>query len=242
MRRQFNGRGPNEPELPGFARRVMAPAGISGDRTGDRGRNDDASLATRLEPREAGVHREEGALEIDIEHLIPIRRCHLAQPRGGENTSVATDDVDAAVAFQRGPRHSRAVFFVRNIGRHRTRARTNLGGRGLGLREVSRNQQNLGALARKDARDSFSDAFARASDYDRATLQCRQHNQTILAGSFPSAGSCVPDGEIECRALTRLGVGPDPAAMTSQHALHGGQTDAGSRKLPVFVEALKSAE
>ena len=118
VRRQFDGRGANETELSCLARRVMAPAGISGDRSGDRRSNDNAPLAPRLQFRQTRIHRKKRAFEIDIENLIPIRDAHRSEPRSRKHTGVATDDVDAAMAFHRGPRHSCAVFFTRNIGGH----------------------------------------------------------------------------------------------------------------------------
>jgi hypothetical protein len=87
------------------------------------------------------------------------------------------------VTFHRRLRHSCAVFLLGNIRRDRAGAEANLGSRGLGLYEIPRGQQNLGAFAREDARNSLTDAFARASHDDRTARYGCQHNQTILTGS-----------------------------------------------------------
>lgn len=48
MRRQFNRRGSNEAELPRLASRIVAPAGVSGNRSGDRRSNDNAPFALSI--------------------------------------------------------------------------------------------------------------------------------------------------------------------------------------------------
>src|ERR1700691_5999176 len=116
MRRQFDGRRADETELSGFARRVMAPAGIAGNGSSDRRSNNNASLAPGLQVRQASMDGKKSALEIDVEYLIPVGGAHLAEPGSREDAGIAAHNVDAAMAFHRRPRHSCAVFFVRNIG------------------------------------------------------------------------------------------------------------------------------
>lgn len=89
------------------------------------------------------MHRKKGGLGIDIEHLIPVGGSHLAEPRSREDAGIATHDVDAAVAFHCGPRHSCTVFFTRNIGGHGagdSAREMNLGGGSFGLRQISGGQ------------------------------------------------------------------------------------------------------
>ena len=128
-------------------------------------------LPARLQSSQARVHRKKCAFKIDVEHLIPIGDAHLPQPRGRKDSGVATDDVDAAVALHRRRRHSGAIFGVRNIRGHRARRPsrgTDLGSGCLGLRQVPRDEKNLGPFAGEDARNSLPYAFARAGDDNRA--------------------------------------------------------------------------
>ena len=64
VRRKFDRSGANEAELPRFAGRIVAPAGISGDRSGDRRRNNNAALAARFQSRQARVHRKNVPLRL----------------------------------------------------------------------------------------------------------------------------------------------------------------------------------
>ena len=73
VRRQFDGGGADEAQLSGLARRIVAPAWISGNRSGDRRGNDNAPLAPRLQRRETRIHRKKGPFEIDIRAPDPNR-------------------------------------------------------------------------------------------------------------------------------------------------------------------------
>jgi hypothetical protein len=73
----------------------------------------------------------------------------------------------------------------------------------LGLREIPRGEQNLGAFAREDTRNPLSDAFARASHDDRTARYGCQHNQTILTGS--SARSARAPQGLSRSAITPAG-------------------------------------
>jgi hypothetical protein len=120
--------------------------------------------------------------------LIPVRDAHRSELGCRKDARVATDDIDAAVPFNRRPRHAGAIFGTRNIGRHcacDSSSQPNLIGDGIGLGQIARRDQNLCAFASEDAGNSFSDSFTRAGDDDRAVRDSREHNQTILADTSP---------------------------------------------------------
>src|SRR5262245_58413417 len=75
--RQLDAGGAHEAELARLGRGIVGPAGIAGDRAGDRGGEDDAALAALLEIRYARLDGQEGALEVGVHHLVPALRGHL---------------------------------------------------------------------------------------------------------------------------------------------------------------------
>ena len=90
------------------------------------------------------------------------------------------------MTLHRRRRHSGAVFRAGNIRRDRagdSARNTDLGSRGLGLRQIPRASKTLAPLLGEDARNPLTDPFARASHDDRTARYGCQHNQTILAGS-----------------------------------------------------------
>ena len=136
---KLNGRGAYEAKLPRLAGCVMAPAGIAGDGTGDGRSNHDAALAPSLQPGQARLDGEKGPLEVDIHHLVPIGRTYIREGRGWVDSRVATEDVDAAMPFDRGLGHADVVFRLRNVhadGVNDPPAGSDFSGCGLGLGKV----------------------------------------------------------------------------------------------------------
>ncbi len=189
VRRKFNGRGANEAQLSCLAGRIVAPAWIPGNRSGDRRRNDNAPLAARFQSWQACVDREKGAFEIDVEHLIPVGHAHLTELGGRKDSSVRTDHVDTAMPLGGRRRHSGAIFRTRNIRRYSAghsswpNRSTDLGSGSLALCQIARRKQNLGAFPGEDARNSLPDPFARPGDDNGTACDRCQHDQTILAGT-----------------------------------------------------------
>src|SRR6202035_311427 len=107
---KLNCRGANEAQLPRLAGSVVAPARVTGDRTGDGRCNHDTSLSSSFQRRQTSLHREKGSLQIHIENLVPISLAHIEEFCGRENSCVATEDVDTAVPIDRSLSHADVVF------------------------------------------------------------------------------------------------------------------------------------
>src|SRR5580704_12295569 len=96
MRRELDGRRMHEANLARFARSIMSPARISGDRSGNRGRDDDASLALGFHRRQTCLDRKERPFEIGAEHLVPCLGRELVELRGRKDPGIGTENIDSA--------------------------------------------------------------------------------------------------------------------------------------------------
>jgi hypothetical protein len=150
----------------------MRPAGETGNRPGDGGRDDDPAVARARQRGQARLNREDRALEVDPEHLIQIGLGQVLQPGVGEDSGVRAEDVDAAQPFLRDPRHPAAVFGTGHIGEHerdlpsdpadpadpgRRGLIAELIGRGPGDLEIPPGDQHLRPVAGEHARYSLAD-------------------------------------------------------------------------------------
>src|SRR5262249_13389840 len=96
MWRELDGRRVHETNLASFARPIMSPARISGDRSGNRGRDDDASLALGFHRRQTCLNRKERPFEIRAEHLVPCFGSELVELRSREDSGIGTENIDSA--------------------------------------------------------------------------------------------------------------------------------------------------
>ena len=177
--RQLDAGGAHEAELPRLGRAVMGPAGIAGDRPGDRRGDDDAALLAVLEIGQAGLDRDEGALEVGVHHLVPglgvVRSSILAcgkMPALAHSTSRPPWRSTAVLAaacmsasLVTSPAKALAVppAFVSSC----AVASASL--------EVARDDQHLGAVAGEHAGDALADALAAAGDDDGLAFQGCRH-------------------------------------------------------------------
>src|SRR6185295_8443469 len=62
--------------------------------------------------------------------------------------------------------------------------------------------------------------------------------------TFSNCSTCAPFGQrkIECRSRVHLALGPDPAAMARDDALHDGKSHSGAGEFLLAVQALEHAE
>ena len=114
--RQFHCSGPQEPQLRGFACPVMRPAGVAGDGTGDRRRDDHPAVAAGGQCRKRGLNDEHRPLEVDGQHLIDVLGRQFFELARREDTGVGADDVQAAVLLNGGFDSAATVLWIRHIG------------------------------------------------------------------------------------------------------------------------------
>ena len=75
----------------------MGPAGKAGDGSGDGRCNDDAALIGLFEIGNGCLDGVEGALEVGVNHFVPLFAGHILQPGGRKNSGIGTDYVYAAI-------------------------------------------------------------------------------------------------------------------------------------------------
>ena len=79
----------------------MRPAGKAGDRTRDRGGDDDPASGGFLQVGHASFHGEERALQIGGEHCVPLLGRHVLDPRLRKDPGIGAEHVDAAIPPRR---------------------------------------------------------------------------------------------------------------------------------------------
>src|SRR6185312_10230287 len=88
---------------------------------GDRGDVDDRAAALLLHHRNNVLHGEEGALEIDREHAIPLGFGDLDHAAHLGDADIVVEHVDAAIGLQAGVNHRFDLAGARNVGGERGR-------------------------------------------------------------------------------------------------------------------------
>src|SRR5262245_42603584 len=167
--RQLDAGGAHETELPRLGCTVMGPAGIAGDRAGDRGSDNDAPLAALLEVRYASLDRQEGALEVCIDYVVPALWAHLFDPGLREDAGVGTQNVEPTMPIDGCLRHRLHVGKFGDIRRKRADGGATLAQflrRGLRILQMAADDQRLRVVAGEYPCDALADALAAASDND----------------------------------------------------------------------------
>ena len=175
----------------------MAVPRIADPRPGDRRGEHHAAVAPRLHRRKAGLGRQEGAAQIDPQHLVPLRDRDILDQRPGVDAGVLHQYVDAAEALQGGGDDAFGIGLAGDVGGDedgRPDRRQPLGGRGTGLGLAVGDHHRCAFLD-----EAFGDAganAARRADHDRhAIRQSSAHHVPPRLLSFPvrdsAAGSPV---------------------------------------------------
>jgi hypothetical protein len=140
----------------------------------NRRRDHDPPVALQDHLRQAGRHREEGALEVDRVHPVPVRLAHVGDAHFGVDAGVLAQHVDVAEALDGGVRHDLGIGRGADVDAHGPGRIT---GAGKVLRRrpggvlVDVGDQDLGALGREHLRGRPADALARPGDDACLALQ-----------------------------------------------------------------------
>ena len=151
---------------------------------------------------------DERALEIGVEHGVPLRLVQLEERRPGEDAGVVHEDVDRSEAHARPrPRDAAPPRASRRRRRSCSPAaeRGDLGRGGLRRRLVVEEvERHVGALPREAERDGAPDAALRARDeddlpgapvpavHDSATMGLRSVPIPLISTSMTSPGTMSP--------------------------------------------------
>src|SRR5687767_209726 len=81
----------------GLAGRIVAVAGTGHARTGDRGGEHHAAVLLRFHRRQRRARGEIGALEIDAEHMVPLRGLDVLDQGPGIDAGILHQDVEPAM-------------------------------------------------------------------------------------------------------------------------------------------------
>ena len=128
----------------------MRPAGKAGDRTRDRGGDDDPASGGFLQVGHAGFHGEERALQIGGEHCVPLLGRHVLDPRLRKDPGIGAEHVDAAIPPRRALRHLLQLGDVGHVGYGVARIAAEFLRRGFRLGVVPRDDRDLRAVPGED--------------------------------------------------------------------------------------------
>ena len=95
----------------------MGPAGVAGDRPGDRGGEHDASVPALAHARQHRLDHEEHALDVDGEDAVPVGLGHVRDARLRVDAGVADEHVDAAVPLEHAAHGRLARSLARDVDR-----------------------------------------------------------------------------------------------------------------------------
>src|SRR5581483_5584125 len=160
---------------------------------GARGDVDDLAAALGLHDRDDGPTAEVDALQVDLEHAVPLLE---RQVLGGPLPEVLRDadrrvvepDVDAAVARLRlghQARHALQIGHVGRAGPGGAAGRADLGRHALAGRRVQLGDDHLGAFLRDPPRIGPADPVAGAGDDRHLVLQPRAHAPLPRTTCYP---------------------------------------------------------
>ena len=179
---QLDRGGPHEAQLSGLARSVVRPARKAGDRAGDGRDEDDPAPARAGQGGQAGLDREDGALQVDAEHLVEHLLGHVRQPAVREDARVGAQNVDAAQPLLGDGRHPPAVLPAGHVGLHERDLAGGLGrgvellGGGPGGVRITAGDEDPRAVAGEHAGNPLADAAAAAGYHHGAAGDRCEHD------------------------------------------------------------------
>jgi oxepin-CoA hydrolase / 3-oxo-5,6-dehydrosuberyl-CoA semialdehyde dehydrogenase len=184
---QLDRGGPHEAQLPGLARSVVRPARKAGDRAGDGRDEDDPAPARAGQGGQAGLDREDGALQVDAEHLVEHLLGHVRQPAVREDPRVGAQNVDAAQPLLGDGRHPPAVLPAGHVGLDERDLAGRLGrgvelpGGGPGDVRITAGDEDARAAAGEHAGNPLADAAAAAGYHHGAAGDRCEHDSPLLS-------------------------------------------------------------
>jgi len=179
---QLDRGGPHEAQLSGLARSVVRPARKAGDRAGDGRDEDDPAPARAGQGGQAGLDREDGALQVDAEYLVEHVLGHVRQPAVREDARVGAQNVDAAQPLLGDGRHPPAVLPAGHVGLHERDLAGGLGrgvellGGGPGRVRITAGDEDPRAVAGEHAGNPLADAAAAAGYHHGAAGDRCEHD------------------------------------------------------------------
>src|SRR6185437_5005473 len=118
---------------------------------------DDAAVTAGGQGGQRGLNDENGPFEVHREHLFDVVGGEVFKPAGREDAGVGADDVQAAVALDRGFDGAPAIVRVRHIGRqpaHPSGLVAEIGLRGVEFGLVAGDHQDVHAAGGEGGGDS----------------------------------------------------------------------------------------
>src|SRR5581483_7759383 len=189
---ELPGQDAGEGDHPALRRGVVGHVAQASEE-GARGDVDDLAAALGLHDRDDGPTAEVDALQVDLEHAVPLLE---RQVLGGPLPEVLRDvdrrvveqDVDAAVARLRlghQARHALQIGHVGRAGPGGAAGRADLGRHALAGRRVQLGDDHLGAFLRDPPRIGPADPVAGAGDDRHLVLQPRAHAPLPRTTCYP---------------------------------------------------------
>ena len=188
--------GPRQPDLGELRRAVdrlvreAAPAGLAGQR-------DDVGRVAREQVREGRPDGVDGALHVDLDHLVEVLGREVEDRAVRADTGVHEHDVEPAVTIDDGIDRRTDLVGVAHVGRHPDRA---------GNAEVvarARHEAELHARHVEHAGGRGTDAAACSGDQGHAPVQALHHRPSLapegLSGTR-SPGKCPGPAALLTRA------------------------------------------
>src|ERR1019366_6416873 len=147
--------------------------------------DDGAAAARGVHVRQAGLGRQEGAVEVDGEHLLPLCEGELLERVDDLDAGVADQDVDAAPGLHDRRDGGVDLAFVGDVGgdgHGAGAAGLQLVGGGLRGGHVHVGDGDLGAFACVGGGDLLADAAGGAGDDGDLVVQLFAHGDGVLGG------------------------------------------------------------
>jgi hypothetical protein len=132
--------------------------------------------------RKSGLDGIEGALQIDAEYLLQLRRRHFPQRCRREDAGIAADNVQAAAELHGGRHEPRAAIRVGDVAAQVSHLSAGGCSRGAEIRScllagllVAPGDQHAGALAGKGRGNALADPLGAAGHQYRAAAERCEH-------------------------------------------------------------------
>jgi len=164
---------------------------------------------------DAGAGGEEGAIELDGQHFLPLLQAEFLHRLDDLDAGIAHQDINAAIGLHRGFDRGVHLVFLRHIDRQPqggTALACNILGRRLGSFLLQIGDHHLGALLRIQIGDGLANATGGARHIGH--LACELLNHFF----FLSTGKAVTNPKSRA-ALPHASVGEQAVCMTSAKPL-----------------------